>query len=994
MKKNKLLLAGAGLAIAAAMGISALTNTASGNSVEIPQGGTDGPITNYFYSSSRGYPGDPAINKNVRITASSRGDTINTTSGNLGEVTTSTSSFTPPLTSGDTIYFSAVCPESTSYNVNTHHIIDSDFVQAPAPGRFDNPHDTVRTYTPSIQTITDTTGVTGPIDVIYGPRNSAVRCTTSTDSIPTYGNHDWVGKDLASYLGTSISPGDTIDLTLEKALGGDTVAVTDTFMVANGSEGQHLKSVTMPEWYSYPITDLGITRILAPTDTIDSIPFNPRVEVKNFGNTPATAPVTMLFDSDTSYHPTIQPTTIQPGDSTIINFPQFSTMNRGNNLATSYIISPDNNPSNDTLTKPFFTRIEDIRVPRIADPLYDIDSTNLVIPGAQFRNEGNVPTTFRAFFTIGNPPFYQDDSSFTMNPGASWIHRFDRYTGTPRGLHPVKCSVALDGDLYPGNNVADTSVFSHVRDSKLEQITSPGSMIVLPMGEDSADIRASAVVNSIGNDTIYGQRVTFGINDAATHNPLYEETTLAQNIPPGQTREFGGVSIPIARVPIGSFYAWARTNGETVGDMNRYNDSIAKPFTVSRQGAGEGWREVASVPLGPSGRPVKRGGWATTLDGMIYAAKGYKTSDFYVYNPTLDMWDLLPPIVNDSLRGRPPKKGAKGISDGVSKIYYTVGNNTQAFREFDTETGVHTGKAVVPLGPRGKKVKGGTDMQYVVQNDTGYVYLLKGYKDEFYRYNTITDQWQDLENIPSYRGKVNKGSWLVFNGEDNKLHAHTAKYHDHLTFDLGTMRWEGRLEGMPFIGRMGRRKKSKDGGSAVKVGNNIYALKGGNTQEFWKYDVGDSSWTELDTVPAYGSTGRKKRVKYGADLVEMGGFFYTAKGNKTAEFWRCVPSVFGPSQQQGRTIERTVTDPNVQTEDVLSGRYTYTPSIVRQGTEYVFNRAVDGSRYQVVDPTGRIRDAGIAYEGKSLPRDLNTGIYIIRTEKDGNSGTSKLVVTR
>ena len=42
-------------------------------------------------------------------------------------------------------------------------------------------------------------------------------------------------------------------------------------------------------------------------------------------------------------------------------------------------------------------------------------------------------------------------------------------------------------------------------------------------------------------------------------------------------------------------------------------------------------------------------------------------------------------------------------------------------------------------------------------------------------------------------------------------------------------------------------------------------------------------------VGVVGSTGRKKRVKYGADLVHWGyGAFFALKGNKTNEFWRYV----------------------------------------------------------------------------------------------------------
>ena len=70
------------------------------------------------------------------------------------------------------------------------------------------------------------------------------------------------------------------------------------------------------------------------------------------------------------------------------------------------------------------------------------------------------------------------------------------------------------------------------------------------------------------------------------------------------------------------------------------------------------------------------------------------------------------------------------------------------------------------------------------------------------------------------------------------------------------------------------------------------------------------TWAELDTMPKYGSTvGRggspkKKRVKYGADIVSWGnGAFLALKGNKTLEFWgymvRTEPAMAAHPERDG-----------------------------------------------------------------------------------------------
>jgi len=78
----------------------------------------------------------------------------------------------------------------------------------------------------------------------------------------------------------------------------------------------------------------------------------------------------------------------------------------------------------------------------------------------------------------------------------------------------------------------------------------------------------------------------------------------------------------------------------------------------------------------------------------------------------------------------------------------------------------------------------------------------------------------------------------------------------------------------------GKSKKSKDGGSAAWFGGSIYALKGGNTQELWRYDPGPDSWHELDTLPLVGSAGRKRKVKAGGGIVAADDALYALKGTR------------------------------------------------------------------------------------------------------------------
>jgi hypothetical protein len=113
--------------------------------------------------------------------------------------------------------------------------------------------------------------------------------------------------------------------------------------------------------------------------------------------------------------------------------------------------------------------------------------------------------------------------------------------------------------------------------------------------------------------------------------------------------------------------------------------------------------------------------------------------------------------------------------------------------------------------------------------------------------------------------------------------------------------WSQHLDGMPFYNSVtGKYKKSSEGGCGTWYDGHLYALKGNNTGELWRYSpptetTPAGTWTALDTIPRVGSTGKKKWIKGGADIVSNGdGVFYALKGNNCLEFWCYVPTAETP----------------------------------------------------------------------------------------------------
>ncbi len=675
----------------------------------------------------------------------------------------------------------------------------------------------------------------------------------------------------------------------------------------------------------------------------------------------------------------------------------------------------------------------DMAVASIVQP-GDIIYPGSIQPQAYIANLGGSTAACSVFFRIERPGggFYESFDDTLTFPPTGWheFHPhpdpgiFDWHCGTafpytPPGyatcLREASLSANDDWLITPRVRVRATDTlyfwFRALNSGDMESLqvfvsygdSSPGSFHQAIQAFDFNDTSYQlgwADFHSVGDTTVYiGFRYAAAalqsgtgicLDDIQLRTVFHADSVRVEN--PGASE-------------LVSFSYWNARNGHYVarcsvyqaGDVNPANDVKTRDFlVVDAPVPPSNWTERASMPQAPSEKTVKRGGWLAynSGNGLIYAAKGYKTTDFYSYNTAVNTWTHLTGMPyethsNPRWARKVPRKGSKGIADGGNSIYVTQGNNTLGFWRYDIATNSWTELEDVPIGLTGKKVKGGTDLVYLVRGGTPYVYLLKGYKDEFHRYNVLADAWEDLASPPrGARAKWSKGSWLVAEDENaTVLYAHKAKYNELWSYNVLSDSWDAELNGMPFIGMMGRRKKSKDGAGGAWYDGGIYALKGGNTQEFWKYTVAGNAWTELDTLPAIGTTGKKKRVKYGGDIVSIGNAFYALKGNKTLEFWRySVAAMFA------RPGER------VPQHGVMAAGE---PQVVRIGpnpTGGIVRMAglAGPARIALFDVSGRLvlTRRLTAGSGRLGLRCLNAGVYVLRIEQDGRTSTHRVVIHR
>lgn len=245
-----------------------------------------------------------------------------------------------------------------------------------------------------------------------------------------------------------------------------------------------------------PFFDVGPTTIIAPIRNVDSgTTVVPRAVVRNFGNQPATFPVTMLIGA--SYSETVTES-LGVGGSDTASFPPWIAAPVGGTSATCYTaLVGDQNRHNDTITVP----VQVVRPPRpdvgataILAPPDSVDSGAVVAPRAVVRNFGPLAARFPVVLNIGTS--YADTVSDSLDVGQSDTVAFADWTALELGTHPIVCYTDLSDD---GNRANDT-IADSVRVAALP-IPDVGATVVFAPA-DSVDsgavVAPSAVVRNFG----------------------------------------------------------------------------------------------------------------------------------------------------------------------------------------------------------------------------------------------------------------------------------------------------------------------------------------------------------------------------------------------------------------------------------------------------------------------------------------------------------------
>jgi len=625
------------------------------------------------------------------------------------------------------------------------------------------------------------------------------------------------------------------------------------------------------------IANAGVIQILAPTGTVDSgASITPRAMVKNFGNTIQSFPVT--FRIGTFYNDAQNVTNLNAGESTIVNFDQWDVLQRGRHITKcTTALAGDINQTNNALTDSVLVQVNDIGVTQIIAPAGVIDSGTIIIPQARVKNFGTTTASFTTTFRIGS--FYTNTQTINnLISDDSTDVNFDPCTLSVSGTQTTSCTTAFTLDQNPNNDFLSGVMTILTTDVGVVQIVAPTGAI--PIG---SNVTPSAKIDNFGLNI-----ETFPVycRIISSTDTVYYDSVIVTIEP---DRESIIDFSPLNTLLPGSYRTFVLT--ALTGDQIFANDTASKNFTVSEIG----WQTMANVTSTPSSKNPKNGSCIAGLTDKVYLLKANNTSDFYDYTPnsSIGYWTPLTPVplgTRETGDGKNPKKGA-AIAGYNEKLYILRGNNTPGFWAYSTSGSTGWGK-LKNIPSNVKNPKSGSGLSYVNQNGEDCIFAMNGSKtDGFYLYFINGDTWhKSASPTIGSSGKLGykEGSCLAYDG-NNLVYVLKGSYGDFFRYDLSSNTWTElrRLDPAAYRNRDGKKKKVKDGAGLVYLNGSIYLLKGGNTYEFWKYDIRNNTWVQMNPATIWDiPTGGGKKVKSGGALCVLDNFMYALKGNNTPEFYK------------------------------------------------------------------------------------------------------------
>ncbi len=745
--------------------------------------------------------------------------------------------------------------------------------------------------------------------------------------------------------------------------------------------------------------DVGAISIIAPAQFADSgQPIIPQARIKNFGNIVANyIPVRFTIGN---WEGNRVIASLAPNESTVVSFAAWTPSQRGDlAVKCSTRLAGDFNTSNDKLTSSVFVTVLDIAATAIIAPPTSVDSGQVFNPSATVKNLGNVVLNdILVRFTIGN--WYHDTLIPNLAPDESTMVSFEEWTALLRGFSVMKCSTRFNSDMNKINDKFQDSIFVRVLDVAATNIIFPVDSVI----KDSLLIPRTKTKN-YGNTQV---NITCYFAILRQSDTLYNEVS-STIINPNQELD---ITFPNTLLDSIDIYT-SLFSTELVNDMHPENNFLIDTFRVyiPIPSAQRVWVRMADIPEAPSGKPPKYGSCMTGLEatGKIYYLKASNTQDFYIYTPDagLGIWatgETLPKGIKEEGDGRNPKRGASMTAYEPNKsIYILRGKNTVGFWKYQTDSLIPGWQKLANLPFGAKKCRYGSGLTVVNKSGIDYIFTMKGSKtSEFYLYDISNNSWIQVASPTtgmSGRKGYKKGSCLTYD-ENGFVYVLKGYYGDFFKYSVEGDSWFElcRYNHKVFRNRDGKKKKVKYGSGIVYHNNRISMLKGGNTYEFWEYRIASDTWVQLDEswdIPV----GNGKKVKGGGALIKFGDYLYATKGNRTYEFYRhllfdnAIASLSSQSTQDG-LMEKRLGQAKFITLQLMPNpaanltRLSYSLSKAGPISFKLYN--INGAMIKSYTNSNLNRHGSITIDTKLIP----AGVYFLKFNSSELSMTRKLIIEK
>lgn len=680
-----------------------------------------------------------------------------------------------------------------------------------------------------------------------------------------------------------------------------------------GDVGVTLLTLTPPG----PFVDSGTTVAISAT-------------IHNFGTEVVDCPVVTkisTFYADTEYV-----VGLVPNADTILNFANWLAVERGTHtIRCTTELEGDIDPTNDRQIRVITVLVRDVRTYSILSPIGNIDSTaNPITPQARVQNSGNILVdSFKVIFTITGPVNFTDTQIVRNLPaGQQQSIDFNQWTIGPVGAYTTACSTAYPLDMNPSNDRGTSQFWIQRCDISVDSIISPLGTVdsgtkVVPkawVSNQGTAHKNFLAVFRIG--TFYTDTVNLTLNSLAetlaifdTWHILQPEGTylvqctsiIANDINPANNSDTGFVRIrvkdigidsilsPTPIVPPGTMTPIVRITNFGGDIVNFY------AYFLIRSASGTVYFDSAYITnlMPDSSLIVTFLDWnATTgsytarcslaLLGDMIQANDTLSLTFYVATHDVGVKRIIYPGRRTLIGPIQPRIIVKNYSIIQESFWVRFSiidttNNTTVYFDSVYVSGLAPWlERIVDFSVWTADVGNYSLTSYTLligdanpTNDTAFAYCRVD--------SILLPRWSQKTNMPSgpRNRKVKLGGSLCFGG-DNLYAFKGSNTNEFYAYSINADTWITK-DTIPYAPD----KKKKVKGGAVLCydrSNTIFALKGANTLEFWAYSIPYNTWVQLPDVP-YGN----RRIKGGSGLVYVptiyGDFIYCLKGSKTFEFY-------------------------------------------------------------------------------------------------------------